>query len=892
MGRMIKKILGTLTVLAMMLSVIPAVYADTSCNVELSNIEYVLKKGTREVNLSVLSNKMEVRVKVKNTSNSSQNIRIRVDGYKSGKKVAEQTRYSDSFDLTSGAISDVKTVKLSNIKAYCDTINVFAVTGSAEKKIASFPYISLGIKLNGKELEAYSDDKDEYTAVLDTPYPYFEITKKSSKQKDLNKGFDYKLPYTRVITVSQTGKDEAHKLKDRKITIKMETTSPTISHISNENMIFWADATTNNTDKNIYDYSASVWSDLSGYNNDIDKVYDVWTSKGLKVTTKWYKNRLTQLPQKVADTINSGNYTIKFTPTAINEVSGSNLSLMGSDNENFRIFIKKDSGKIYFKWGDATFTPEMASVNISDAEGKENAITVSSDGTVNWYVDGIKKSQKTYSLTGHNSVSNVTLSDVKEGNIGSVVFSELKVFDKALSQSEIQESDILNQDTTMEVWYSNVDNGIALCGRLKSGTDTINSTNVKYFCLPNDSFAESNATEIASELNKKIDSAELSEDFTSYNKIAKLAEGIVISAKTVSGNDITTDDIISYANSVLPERISGLVKTIDDSALAAIKSTVNSSNIADEDTFEDLVTKQLIIASITSPKNYAPLEVAGRIISYSHDLGLNLHGFASANSTKKSQIALSIVSTKPNTVSEIEAIIVAGLSTNQQSENNTGAGAAPTSGGTNVSGGGGGGGLPTTPSSHQSQQPTIPTVTIAGFNDMSGSEWVGTALEYMVSKGYVSGVGDNKFAPHDNITRSEFVAIIARCEGFEITEESDSIFDDVPTDFWGYKNIMSAYKNGIISGVGERTFNPGGNITRQDIAVILYNVYERYAQQEDSDNNFSDWDNISDYAKEAVGKLHALKILNGYGTEFSPKGLCTRAEAVQAIYGYLRAVNR
>ena len=103
---------------------------------------------------------------------------------------------------------------------------------------------------------------------------------------------------------------------------------------------------------------------------------------------------------------------------------------------------------------------------------------------------------------------------------------------------------------------------------------------------------------------------------------------------------------------------------------------------------------------------------------------------------------------------------------------------------------------------------------------------------------------------------------------------------------------MSAYKNGIISGVGENTFNPSGNITRQDIAVIIYNVYKRYANQEEEDIGFADWDNVSDYAKEAVGKLHALKILNGYGSDFMPHGLCTRAEAVQAIYGYLQAVNQ
>ena len=883
MGRNIKRILGILIALSMSLSVITAVFADASCDIELSNIEYLLKKGARQVNLSALSNKMELEIKLKNTSAAAQTVTVRVDGYKDGKIVSGMTKTSSQVSISAGAVSDTVSVKMGNVKTNCDTLKVFAVCGGSEKQIAVFPYISLGIKLNGKEIEEYSDDKDEYNVVLDTPYPYFEVEKRGSKQDNLNGGFDYKLPYTRVITVSQTGKDAEHKLSDRTITINMDTTSPAMTHIFNENMIFMA-LSSNNTEQNKYDMNATVWKDLSGYKNDIDKVYDAWSAGGLKIVSKWDENRLTTLPQGITNVINSKNFTVKFTPVEINAVSGANLCIFGSDNADFRVFVKKDSGKLYFKFGNAKYTPEMVSVNISEAKNRENAITVDSTGNVCWYIDGVKKAEKVYDLSSGASVGKITLTDVKEGNIGYSVISELKFFNKALSQAELSASDLINPDNTMATWYSNVESGIAICGNIKNGA-SLQAGEVKYFCLSNDAFVEANKAKIAQTVNSGINKSELKADFTSYNKVAKLTEAAIIAAKgTSSSENIGTDELISYAKNTFPERISGLLDAVDYSTVAEIKNTVNSANLSSSAQFDKLVKEQIIIAAIVNPKDYEPDNVAARIIAYKNDLGLNIGGFESLTPSRQAEIALAVVAAKPTTKEGIEEVIKAQMSA---------APTAPTAGGTNAGGGGGGGGLPTVPASQDPEKDTTPPeVVIAGFNDMQGSEWVAPALTYMVEKGYVSGVGDGKFAPKNNITRSEFVAIISRCEAFEEADFEDNAFDDVPADFWGYKSIMAAYKNGIISGVGERSFNPGGNITRQDIAVILYNVYKMKYEQAEEDNNFSDWDSVADYAKEAVGKLHALKILNGYGSDFAPQGLCTRAEAVQAIYSYLQAVNR
>ena len=82
MGRRMKKIFSILTALSIALSLITVVHAASSADVELSGIEYVLKKGTRQVNVVTLSNKMEVQAKIKNTSKASKTIKQRIKSSK------------------------------------------------------------------------------------------------------------------------------------------------------------------------------------------------------------------------------------------------------------------------------------------------------------------------------------------------------------------------------------------------------------------------------------------------------------------------------------------------------------------------------------------------------------------------------------------------------------------------------------------------------------------------------------------------------------------------------------------------------------------------------------------------------------------------------------------
>ena len=96
---------------------------------------------------------------------------------------------------------------------------------------------------------------------------------------------------------------------------------------------------------------------------------------------------------------------------------------------------------------------------------------------------------------------------------------------------------------------------------------------------------------------------------------------------------------------------------------------------------------------------------------------------------------------------------------------------------------------------------------------------------------------------------------------------------------------MCAYEAGIIKGIGENEFGAGLAITREDIAVIIYNTLTACGKNSvRTDELFVDDARISEYAQNAVYNLKNLKIINGYeDNSFAPQNFATRAEAAKAI---------
>ena len=180
-----------------------------------------------------------------------------------------------------------------------------------------------------------------------------------------------------------------------------------------------------------------------------------------------------------------------------------------------------------------------------------------------------------------------------------------------------------------------------------------------------------------------------------------------------------------------------------------------------------------------------------------------------------------------------------------------------------------------------------------GFTDVPEGSWYADAVNYVSEKGYMTGVGDNRFAPNDEVTRAMFVTILARITMAE-TDGTASAFTDVPENKWYTGAVSWAAENGIVNGVGDGMFAPGKSITRQDLCTILYRFVNAmdYELTVGEEKTFTDSASVSSYAAEAVRYASSVGLIAGYddGT-FRPKATATRAQMAVIIMRLARLLD-
>lgn len=209
------------------------------------------------------------------------------------------------------------------------------------------------------------------------------------------------------------------------------------------------------------------------------------------------------------------------------------------------------------------------------------------------------------------------------------------------------------------------------------------------------------------------------------------------------------------------------------------------------------------------------------------------------------------------------------------------------------SGGGGGSAVSTISvgAGTQTQSSVAEPIPLDIFNDIDSVEWAKDAIITLAEKKVISGKGNNMFCPNDNITREEFVKMIA--DAFLKSESVDMpvVFIDVAKDKWSYPYIAKAFGAGLVSGYTDTWFGATDNITRQDMAVVLYRaaVISEKSFLESEEKTFADKDNIAEYALEATTKLYNSGIISGISdNEFGGTLFATRAQAAKMIYELLK----
>lgn len=301
-------------------------------------------------------------------------------------------------------------------------------------------------------------------------------------------------------------------------------------------------------------------------------------------------------------------------------------------------------------------------------------------------------------------------------------------------------------------------------------------------------------------------------------------------------------------------------------------------------TFTDVsaLNKEFNVQTVLAKVYQGPWgELESVITSGNADLGINLTTFSVLSQNGRDYVMKEIAGKKCMTAAELETAIGAAAAVAGQSGGTVGS-----SSGGSASGGRGDFSKPTSISpsaiSGNTQSSEI-------FTDISGFDWAKDSIESLYKKGVISGRGQGIFAPGDFVTRSEAVKMIV-ASFFSVDETVDTSFADVPEDHWAYKYIATAEKYGIISGKAENIFGVQDSITREDFVAVLYRTYQTLDKitSTTAGEEFSDADEISQYAKPAVDYFKSAGTINGTEGRFLPKNNITRAEVSVILWNCLK----
>ena len=169
------------------------------------------------------------------------------------------------------------------------------------------------------------------------------------------------------------------------------------------------------------------------------------------------------------------------------------------------------------------------------------------------------------------------------------------------------------------------------------------------------------------------------------------------------------------------------------------------------------------------------------------------------------------------------------------------------------------------PGTSQTLELTIPALPIA-FEDVKPGVWYYDAVEEMAQRGLMIGVSQTRFAPQVNLTRGQLATILYRIEGSPTVSGMSHPFTDVAEDQFYSDAVTWASENGIVQGVTRTRFMPNAAVTREQMAVLLY----RYAgykgcdtAQADDLTRFPDREKISEFAGEAMAWAVGAGLIQG-----------------------------
>ena len=177
------------------------------------------------------------------------------------------------------------------------------------------------------------------------------------------------------------------------------------------------------------------------------------------------------------------------------------------------------------------------------------------------------------------------------------------------------------------------------------------------------------------------------------------------------------------------------------------------------------------------------------------------------------------------------------------------------------------------------------------FTDVAETDWFYDVVLQLAKNGIVNGMTETTFEPQGTLTRAEFATMLYRIAGTPAAE-AESTYSDVKTGDWYYDAVVWATEAGVVNGMGDGTFAPNDNITRQEMATMLYRLAKAEKVEEDKLASFPDAASVADWAKDAMNWAVSTEIVNGSTHDdkvnyLDPTATALRCQAAAVACRYL-----
>ena len=177
------------------------------------------------------------------------------------------------------------------------------------------------------------------------------------------------------------------------------------------------------------------------------------------------------------------------------------------------------------------------------------------------------------------------------------------------------------------------------------------------------------------------------------------------------------------------------------------------------------------------------------------------------------------------------------------------------------------------------------------FTDVTEEDWFHDVVLELAASGIVNCMTETTFEPQGTLTRAEFATMLYRVSYAPVVT-GESTYSDVKTGDWYYDAVVWATEAGVVNGMGDGTFAPNDNITRQEMATMLYRLAKAEKVEEDKLASFPDAASVADWAKDAMNWAVSTEIVNGSTHDdkvnyLDPTATALRCQAAAVACRYL-----